>query len=90
MNKMNEDTSLQKEFGKLIRQKRKEQELTQDKLSEIVGITDVYLRDLESGKYTATWIIWLRLCNVLNIDIDDFSDKFIVPDINEMKALLNI
>lgn len=85
MNKVNEETELKKEFGQLMRQKRKEQTITQDKLSEIVGISDVYLRNLEIGKYTATWIIWLRICSVLEIDICNFSGKYITPEINKLK-----
>lgn len=56
-------------FGMMLREKRIQKNLTQERVSELAGITDVYLRDLERGKYSATWIIWLRLCTILDIDV---------------------
>ena len=46
-------------------------------------ITDVYLRDLERGSYTATWIICLKICTVLDIDLLEIQRKYIVPEIEE-------
>lgn len=79
MAKKNDDTVLKKEFGSLIKNARLRKKMTQEKLSEIAGITDVYLRDLEYGNYTATWIIWLKLCTELDIDIVKFQKKYINP-----------
>lgn len=81
MAKTTENTALQKEFGSLIRAAREKKKLTQERLSELTGITEVYLRDLENGSYTATWIIWLRLCTVLDLDITRLQKKYIVPQI---------
>lgn len=81
MAKTIEDAELKKEFGALIRAARIKKKLTQEKLSELTGITEVYLRDLEYGNYTATWIIWLRLCTVLELDIAKFQRKYITPQI---------
>lgn len=82
MNKDNQNT-IQTAFGELIKMKRKEKQYTQEELSELVGITDVYLRDLERGSYTATWIICLRLCDALDIDIRDIQKKYIHTDVLE-------
>lgn len=83
MSKKMEERKIQTEFGELIRAKRKQKKLTQEELSELAGITDVYLRDLERGSYTATWIICLKLCTVLDIDLRDFQTKYIIPEIAE-------
>lgn len=85
MNKKTDGRKIQAEFGELIRTKRKQKKLTQEELSEIVGITDVYLRDLERGSYTATWVICLKLCTVLDIDLRDIQAKYIIPEISEAK-----
>ena len=66
------------EFGTMLREKRMQKNLTQEKLSELAGITDVYLRDLERGSYSATWLIWLRLCTILEIDISKLQQKLTV------------
>lgn len=68
---LNEKQQILKDFGALLRKKRKQKNLTQETLSELAGITDVYLRNLERGSYSATWVIWLRLCTALDIDISE-------------------
>lgn len=83
MSKKIEERRIQTELGELIREKRKQKRLTQEELSELAGITDVYLRDLERGSYTATWVICLKLCTVLDIDLGLFQTKYIIPEIAE-------
>lgn len=85
MGKSAEERRIQAEFGEMIKAKRKQKKLTQEELSELAGITDVYLRDLERGSYTATWVICLRICTALDIDLKDIQKKYIVPEIAEMQ-----
>ncbi len=77
-----DDNALKRKFGVIIRNGRIKKRLTQERLSELAGITVVYLRDLENGQYTATWIIWLRLCTLLDLDISDFQEKYIAPELS--------
>lgn len=79
-----DDSALQKKFGTIIRNGRIKKQITQERLSELTGITVVYLRDIENGHYTATWIIWLKLCTLLDLDIPGFQKKYIVPEINDI------
>ena len=88
MKKTNEERKIQAEFGEMIKTRRKQKKLTQEELSELAGITDVYLRDLERGSYTATWVICLRICTALDIDLKDIQTKYIVPEITEMQKNL--
>lgn len=85
MGKSTDERRIQAEFGEMIKTKRKQKKLTQEELSELAGITDVYLRDLERGSYTATWVICLRICTALDIDLKDIQKKYIVPEISEMQ-----
>ncbi len=85
MSTKNDERAIKVEFGRTIKNKRKQKRLTQEELSEIVGITEVYLRDLERGSYTATWIICLKICAALNIDLKDIQEKYIVPEITEQQ-----
>lgn len=85
MSTKNDERAIKVEFGRTIKNKRKQKRLTQEELSEIVGITEVYLRDLERGSYTATWIICLKICAALNIDLKDIQGKYIVPEITEQQ-----
>lgn len=92
MSKINDENknTIQQEFGELIKTKRKLKQLTQEQLSELAGITDVYLRDLERGSYTATWIICLKICTALDIDLHDLQKKYIVPEINEVQKRIDM
>jgi len=60
------------DFGRLFAHTRREHNLTQEKLSELTGISDVYLRKIECGKCSAAWTIWLSLCTALDVDIAEF------------------
>ncbi|MDE7229306.1 MAG: helix-turn-helix transcriptional regulator [Oscillospiraceae bacterium] len=66
---------LEKYFGKLILDKRKEKNITQEQLAELVGISVTYLRSIEYGKYSATWKIWLKICKVLHLDINEIMNE---------------
>lgn len=89
MSKKKEERVIQVELGEMIKTKRKQKELTQEELSEIVGITEVYLRDLERGSYTATWIICLKICTALEINLHYIEEKYIIPEITEMQKNLS-
>ena len=88
MSKNTGERKIQAEFGEMIKTKRKQKKLTQEELSELAGITDVYLRDLERGNYTATWVICLRICTALDIDLRDIQKKYIVPEISEIQEMM--
>ncbi|MDE7361551.1 MAG: helix-turn-helix domain-containing protein [Oscillospiraceae bacterium] len=65
--------TLEKEFGRIMRRSRKASGITQETLAEIVNISCVYCRQIEHGEHRATWITWLRICSVLQIDISEIQ-----------------
>ena len=73
-----------KEFGKIMREERKKLGLTQEKLSELVGVSTVYYRELEHGTYDTTWVIWLKICSVLHIDIDEVRKTYVAAEVREV------
>lgn len=76
--------TLNEAFGEMLHISRIEKRITQRNLSEIAGISDVYLRDVENGYHIATWVIWLELCTVLEIDIQALQQKYIIPELNDL------
>lgn len=54
-------------LGAQIRSARKDKELTSDKLAEAVGLTDTYLRQIESGTKTPSLPVLISICNVLHV-----------------------
>ena len=81
---------LEEDFGEKVTKLRKKYNLTQEKLSEISGISEVYLRRIERGNSTVTWVIWLMLCTALNVDIGEIQRKYILPKIKERVSDLGI
>ena len=77
----NEILTIKQEFAAIAHEKRLKNKITQEKLSEMIGITDVYLRCLESGKNAPNWIIWLKLCTALGVDISEIQKKYIEPSL---------
>ena len=59
-----------KEMGKRIKQKRKESNLTQEKLSEILEISPTYIREIERGTGISSLATITKIANVLNLDLD--------------------
>lgn len=70
-------------FGETMRNAREKQHLTLDELAERVGVSAAYCHDIECGKYTATWVVWLKICAVLNIDIGLIYNTYTLPDMCE-------
>ena len=81
---------LKADFGELVAELRKKRNLTQEMLSEISGISEVYLRRIERGNCTVTWVIWLTLCTALGVDIGEIQQKFILPHIQEHAKNLGV
>ena len=58
-------------IGKFIAKKRKENDLTQEKLAEKLGITDRAVSKWETGKSLPDASIMLELCGILGITVND-------------------
>lgn len=71
-------------FGETMRTARMKQGITHRELAEIVGVSAVYSRDIEKGKYAPTWIIWLKICSVLHIDIDEVRKTYVAAEVREV------
>ncbi len=64
--------SLSKEtIGKRISNARKAAGLTQEELSEKIGISEKYLSRIECGKQVPSITIIWRICEVLRISVDN-------------------
>lgn len=67
-----------KAFGEMMRKSRMGRRMPQERLAEIVGISVTYCREIEHGKYTPTWVIWLKICKLLDIDIDKLYEQYVL------------
>lgn len=67
---MDKDTLLKK-FGKNVKIERIKQDLTQEKLAEIMNVSQNYIVSIERGKANMSLGKVLELANFLKIDIMD-------------------
>lgn len=69
--------TLLKKFGKNVKIERIKQDLTQEKLAEIMDVSQNYIANIECGKANMSLAKVLELANYLNIRIEqllNFSD----------------
>ncbi|GEM_PF-5811690 len=81
----NQHKTLNEAFGEMLHVSRIEKHITQKNLSEMAGISDTYLRNVENGYHTATWVIWLKLCTALEIDVPALQQKYIKPELDDCR-----
>ena len=58
------------EIGKRIKIKRKEMNLTQEKLSEIIDVSPSYISEIERGGSIASLATICKISNTLNCGLD--------------------
>ena len=81
---------LDKDFGAIVRRKRNEAEISQEKLAEIVGKSVVSVRNIEIGSCRTNWVTWLMICTLLDIDVSYIIESYIKPAINDAGEFLGI
>lgn len=59
-----------KEIGKIVKNAREKESLTQQDLSERVGISRNYVSDIECGRYIPSLEKMILLANILKIDLN--------------------
>lgn len=63
------------ELSRLIKSRRENLGLTQKQLAEKVGLTDVTISRYENGEREPKWSDFLAICEVLEINPNDFIEK---------------
>ncbi|KEH96874.1 helix-turn-helix transcriptional regulator [Clostridium niameyense] len=62
-------------IGKILKEARIKENMTQANLSKRVGISRSYLADLEAGRYAPSSEKLLILARILKLDINSLIDK---------------
>lgn len=74
---MKETVAPVQSFGEFVQSGRLRLNLTQEEVASKAGVNQGYLSRVESGEREPTVSIALKLCDVLNLDINDFASKYI-------------
>ena len=74
-----------KDVGQRIKEKRIERGLTQEKLSELVGIGPSHMSHIESGSTVPSFEVFISILNTLNCS----ADELLCREAAAAKPLLN-
>ena len=77
-------------FSIIVRKKRKELGLSQEKVAEYAGMTAQMYREIEKGKRSPAWEKWILICMILHIGIDDILSlqKLLLAEDENKKELI--
>ena len=74
-----------KDIGQRIKEKRIERNLTQEKLSELVGIGPSHMSHIESGSTVPSFEVFISILNALECS----ADELLCREVAAAKPLLN-
>ena len=77
-------------IGKKIREQRKRKHHTQFMLAEKVGLHEKQISRIESGLNYPTLISFIKILNILGMDLNDFSKKEAIKNNPLRDDILNI
>ena len=72
-------------IGARIKKIRKEQHITQDRLSEMAGISPQHLSQIESAKTKLSLPALINICNALNITTDQILCDVLTADTTKVE-----
>ena len=77
-------------FSIIVRKKRKELGLSQEKVAEYAGMTAQMYREIEKGKRSTAWEKWILIYMILHIGIDDILSlqKLLLAEDENKKELI--
>lgn len=55
------------DFRKLIHEKRKEKGISQNQLAQMLGISQPYMNQIETGARNPSMTVFLKICEILDI-----------------------
>ena len=77
-------------LGKIIKQHRKMQNLTQSELAEFVNLNEKQISRIEAGLNYPAFNTFISLVEILKIDINDFLNNEISPLTKNQEELISI
>ncbi len=76
-------------FGRRIKELRKSKKMTQEQLSEILGLYQKQIGNIETGSYFTTMPNLEKLAEIFDVDIKDLFDFEHQKSEQELKADIN-
>lgn len=58
-------------LGYSIKAAREARMMTQEKLAELIGVSTVYIPEIENKRSAPSFMLLYRICRLLNVSVDD-------------------
>lgn len=78
-----------KYVGTIIKQRRKEKQILQESLAEYCKVSKQTISNIESGEAETSYVIFLRICNFIEIDPKEILHLIKVLDMIHAETLPN-
>lgn len=75
--KMIENSECQIAFGEYIKRGREKKGYTQTEIAEQLGVTQSYYSKIESGTRNLDFVVALKICSLLNLNMMEFVSQYI-------------
>lgn len=74
--KIIENSECQTAFGDYIRKGRESKNMTQTEVAEQLGVTQSHYSKIESGTRNVDFVVALKICAVIGLDIHAFISRY--------------
>ena len=74
---MIDDRACQVHFGKFIKEGREQQHSFQSQVAEVLKISQQYYSSIENGVRNVDFVLALKICDTLKLNINDFIDSYL-------------
>ena len=64
-------------IGKNLKQIRKSNGYTQERLAEVIECSPRYISDIEQDRSKPSYELLIKICNIFNISLDDLFAKYL-------------
>lgn len=71
-----ENSECQADFGKFLRDGRERRDMLQSEVAALAGISQSFYSQLESGNRNIDFVLALRLCQILRLDMNIFIKHY--------------
>ncbi len=88
MTKSENEIDVKKLVGKRIREYRQKHKMSQEMLSEIIGIDSKHLSNIELGKNMPNPQLLLKLANAFDIEIKDLFEIYHLLPENKLRGVI--
>ena len=71
-----ENSEIQKDFGKWIKEARKKKNMYQSDVAVLLNIGRTYYGEIENGHRNCSLVNAIKICAILELDLEKFAERY--------------